>query len=78
MEIEDCVLGSYIFLFDEDCADIFALVVGDMEIDPFEGLALEGFLFGEDGVDVVGVLDGGDDSSPGPLEVFSQGFHNKK
>lgn len=78
MEIEDCISGSDIFLFDEEGADIFTLVVGDMEIDPFEGLTLEDFFLGEDRAYVVGVLDRGDDSSPGPLEVFSQGFHNKK
>ena len=53
MKIQDCVFGSDTFLFDEEGADIFALVVGDMKIDPFEGLTLEGFLLGEDRVDVV-------------------------
>ena len=75
MKVQDSLRDIYIFLFDEESTDIFALIIGDSEVYALDVVAVNGFLFGEYGVDVIGILSGGNDATPCSLEVYSQTFH---
>lgn len=75
VEVEDGFAGVDVFLFEDEGADVFAFVVEDGEVDAFDEVVVEELFLWADGVDVVGVFVGGDDSFPGPFEVFSDRFH---
>ena len=70
MKVENCIFGMHILLFDEYGTDIFALIVGDVEVNSLEESSFKCLLFAEDRVDVVGVLAGCDDSFPCSFEVL--------
>ena len=36
MKVENCIFGMHILLFDEYGTDIFALIVGDVEVNSLE------------------------------------------
>lgn len=63
------------FVFEDQAANLFALIVADHEINSFNDATVYEFFPRTDGVDVIAVLGGRDDSSPGSFEVQTQGFH---
>lgn len=48
---------------------MFALIVGDCEIDALEEMSVGDFLFGADRVNVIGIFGRRYDAFPGPFEV---------
>lgn len=75
VEVEEGVVGCFVFLFEDHCADIAAVVSGNCKIDALNKASVDKLLAGTDGVDVVGVLAGSDDSLPGLFKGFPQLFH---
>lgn len=75
MKVEDGLSRIYIFLFDDESADIFTLVVGDSKVDTFNNMGIDDLFFGTNRVDIVWVFIRCDDTLPRPFEVFSDCFH---
>ena len=72
MKIKDGIFGDCVFLLNDESADVFSIIIDDIEIDTFEMMSSYDFLFEEDGVDIVGVFIGGDDAFPGSVVLFSE------
>lgn len=53
MEVEDGVFGVVVLIFEEDGGDAFAVLVGEVEIDSFEEVAVEGLFFGAEMGEIV-------------------------
>ncbi len=53
MKVEDGLSRIYIFLFDDESADIFTLVVGDIKVDTFNNMGIDDLFFGTNRVDIV-------------------------
>ena len=70
MEVEDGVFGVVVLIFEEDGGDAFAVLVGEVEIDSFEEVAVEGLFFGAEMGEIVSELFGVDDAFPGSFVEF--------
>jgi len=75
MQIENSLLDFGILLFNDDCADSFALIIDDLEVNTFDKATFYELLFGQNRVYVIGILAGRYHAFPTPLKVFFQGFH---
>lgn len=75
MQIKNRLLDLCIFLLDDDCTDIFALVIDHLKIHSLDEMIFDKLFLGKDGVDVVWILVGSNDTFPSSLEIFLKGFH---
>ena len=70
MKVEYSIFWTYVFLFNKNSTDAFALIVGDVEVCSFEEPPLVSLLFAKDRIDVIGVLTWRNNSFPSPFEVL--------
>jgi dienelactone hydrolase len=75
VEIEECVVGRFVFLFEDYCADVAAVVSWNGKIDALNKSSVNKLLARADGVDIVSVFVRGDDSLPSLFKGFPQLFH---
>lgn len=75
MEIENGIFSGGVFLAKNDGTDVFAVIIGNVEIDAFNCMTFNYGFSGADGIDIVGVLVGSDNTSPGPFKGLFEFVH---